>query len=200
MEALTGVAIFFFISCKDNDYVYPSVLTDYVLAQTDAQGNIDSLLDDHGNRYAYSLPQKGLTPDSAYRCMATYEITTQGVNVYALQQVVSPNPIRYKQLKTDPVENVRIWRGGNYVNLVVSVWGKDKTHKFGFNLDSLVNRNSRHILFLTLYHDQNNDYPAFTRNAYLSCPLHKYGFVKGDSIAFTVHFAEGKKHEYQLAY
>ncbi len=200
MEALAGVAILFFYSCKEDDYVYPSILTDYVVAQTDSQGYIDSLKDDHGNRYAYTLQQKGLTPDSAYRCMAKYELTENGVNVYALQQVVSPNPMQYKQLKTDPVETVRIWLSGGYVNLVAGVKGKDKPHKFGFHTEGLIYKNAHYTLNLTLYHDQHNDYPAFTRNAYLSCPLAKYEhrLKKGDSIAFTIHFTGNQKKVYKF--
>lgn len=187
--------LYSFSSCQEETYQYPSVKTDFVSVTTDSEGKVDSLYDDDGNKYALSLEQDKLTKDSLYRCVGTYALDESGIHLYGLQHIVSPNPVKYASLKTDVVTSLRIWRGAGYINMVVKSLGQSKSHKWGLNEDYISVKNGRKQLHFTLYHDMNGDYPAFSRDTYLSFPLRKYTsqMISGDSIFVSVHQKQGKR-------
>lgn len=195
--------LLFLFSCKEDDYQYPAVRTDFVSVTTNAEGKVDSLFDDNGSKYAVSLSQTGLTKDSLYRCVSTYAVNESGVQLYNLQNIVSPDPLIYGILKTDPVTSVRIWRGADYINMVVKTLGQSKAHRWGLHEASFDTQ--KHCLSFTLYHDINGDYPAFSRETYLSFPLRRYKghLVKGNSIFVSVYQTVKDKKTvivYPLAY
>lgn len=187
--------LYSFSSCQEETYQYPSVKTDFVSVTTDSEGKVDSLYDDDGNKYALSLEQDKLTKDSLYRCVGTYALEESGLHLYSLQHIVSPNPVKYTSLKTDVVTSLRIWRGAGYINMVVKSLGQSKSHKWGLNEDYISSKDGRKQLHFTLYHDMNGDYPAFSRDTYLSFPLRKYAsqMISGDSIFVSVHQMQGKR-------
>lgn len=189
VTAISAVLLSFF-SCKDDSYQYPPVKTDFVSVTTNHEGRVDSLFDDNGKKYVLSLAQDDLAKDSLYRCVATYSADGDGLHLYALQNIVSPDPMKYEKMKTDAVSSIRIWRGSSYINVIVKALGQTKSHKWGLNEDGLSRtENGRKRLSFTLYHDMNGDYPAFSRQVYLSFPLRKYAdrLTKGDSIFVSVH-------------
>lgn len=181
--------LLFLFSCKDDDYQYPAVTTDFVSVTTDARGQADSLFDDNGRKYAISVSLNNLAKDSLYRCVSQYAIEGSGIHVYTLKNIVSPDPVRFKTLKTDAVSTMRIWKGADYINIVVRSLGQSKAHRWGLNEDAVLSEpDGTHRLYFTLYHDRNGDYPAFSRETYLSFPLRKYArfLTKGDSIFVSV--------------
>lgn len=184
------IVLLSFFSCKEDDYQYPPVKTDFVSVTTNGEGRVDSLFDDNGERFSLSLSGNNLTKDSLYRCVATYSADENGIRLYALQNIVSPDPVKFEYLKTDPVSTVRVWLGGGYVNMVVKTLGQTKAHRWGLNEDSFTSSDSgRKRLSFTLYHDINGDYPAFSRETYLSFPLRKYTsrLTQGDSLFINIH-------------
>lgn len=187
--------LYSFSSCQEETYHYPSVKTDFVSVTTNSEGEIDSLYDDNGNKYAISLEQNNLAKDSLYRCVSTYSSDESGLHLYGLQHIVSPDPVKYASLKTDVVTSIRIWRGADYINMVVKSLGQSTPHKWGLNEDFITSQNGRKRFHFTLYHDMNGDYPAFSRNTYLSFPLRKYAhqMIAGDSIFVSVHQMSEKK-------
>ena len=86
--------------------------------------------------------------------------------LYNTQLVISPVPLsesKFKEIKTDPVAIQSIWRGGNYLNLILQVKVKDQKHGYHFIENKLENKDGEQTLYLTLYHDRNNDIEGFNR-------------------------------------
>ena len=97
----------------------------------------------------------------------------------------------FKEIKIDPVKIQSIWRAGEYVNIILNVLVKDKSHKYSFIENSLSKIDDSDIkrLTITLYHDNNNDVLAFYRTVYLSIPLWAYKNIlnKGDEIEVNIN-------------
>ena len=109
--------IFLCEGCKEEDYVYPSVVTEFIGAQTNNDGTISQLVADDGT--IYSVLQRdglgGLVADTLYRTISIYEPITQEngkgnvAQLYSCQLVLSVNPLPASDfkgnIKTDPVED-----------------------------------------------------------------------------------------------
>lgn len=190
--------------CQEDDYVYPDVLTEFTEVQTNDEGVLTYLLTDQGDKYQILEREglDGLTPDSIYRTLCVYQITDvekETVQLYSAQKVLSmlPKPASAFSdgIRTDPLDIQSIWLSGKYLNMVLLPMAKDKSHIFHFVENSLTQDNGgRAQLELTLYHDQNGDYEAFTRKTYLSIPLWGYGnkLDTGDRIVLHIQtYKEG---------
>lgn len=188
--------------CQEDDYVYPDVLTEFTEVQTNDEGVLTYLLTDQGDKYQILEREglDGLTPDSIYRTLCVYQITDvekETVQLYSAQKVLSmlPKPASAFSdgIRTDPLDIQSIWLSGKYLNMVLLPMAKDKSHIFHFVENSLTQDNEgRAKLELTLYHDQNGDYEAFTRKTYLSIPLWGYGnkLDTGDRIVLHIQTYE----------
>lgn len=190
--------------CQEDDYVYPDVLTEFTEVQTNDEGVLTYLLTDQGDKYQILEREglDGLTPDSIYRTLCVYQITDvekETVQLYSAQKVLSmlpkPTSAFSDGIRTDPLDIQSIWLSGKYLNMVLLPMAKDKSHIFHFVENSLTQDNEgRAQLELTLYHDQNGDYEAFTRKTYLSIPLWGYGnkLDTGDRIILHIQtYKEG---------
>lgn len=181
---------------KDEDYHYPNAITDFVELDTDRIGKIMFIRTDDGQllRPAQSIKLQDATTDSTYRVRCTYYPEKEGdnhVQLYNVNGVVSPHPVTADQFEegliTDPLKVVSIWKSGEYINCHLGVLTKGAKHTFHFIKEPMKETASgNQILKVTLYHAQGNDPEAFTRDAYLSCPLSKTGLQPGDSILFSV--------------
>lgn len=188
--------------CQEDDYVYPDMLTEFTEVQTNDKGVLTYLLTDQGDKYQILEREglDGLTPDSIYRTLCIYQITDvekETVQLYSAQKVLSmlPKPASAFSdgIRTDPLDIQSIWLSGKYLNMVLLPMAKDKSHIFHFVENSLTQDNEgRAQLELTLYHDQNGDYEAFTRKTYLSIPLWGYGnkLDTGDRIVLHIQTYE----------
>ena len=59
-------------SCKEETYVYPNVITEFIDIRTDESGTITHLMADNGKRYAVQ-PREGLSglhADTIYRTVS----------------------------------------------------------------------------------------------------------------------------------
>lgn len=186
--------------CKEDEYVYPGVVTEFVDARTDATGTLTELITDRGNVLSVQPREglDGLTPDSVYRTVSIYEPLEkpeQEVFLYSSRLIFSMQPLpadRFKQIKTDPVSIRSIWRSGNYINLILLPQVKDKAHAFHFADRGISQENGRRTLTLTLHHDRNGDEEAFASEVYLSVPLwgYKGTLEKGDRIVLQLNTYE----------
>lgn len=194
-------------SCKEDEYVYPSVLTELVDIETDSSGKLSYINTDSGKAYQINERSglEGFTPDSVYRTLSIFEpMGTENNDVsaklYSCQFVISaiPSPEEaFKDgIKTDPLDIDRIWRSGNYVNMILDIMAKDKTHILNFIYNGIEpNEEGANTLTITIYHNQNGDYEAFTKKAYASVPLWPYKdkLSEGDKIKIVINtYKEGE--------
>lgn len=195
-----------FSSCKKDEYVYPSVLTELVDIKTNSSGKLSYIQSDNGDMYQIMERSglEGFTPDSTYRALSIFEPVGNNENgltakVYSCQFVISviPSPADKfdKGIKTDPLDIDRIWSSGNYINMVLDIMAKDKTHVLNFVDNGITNNaDGSRTLDITVYHDQNGDYEAYTKKAYASIPLWPYkgALAEGDRIIVHINtFKEG---------
>lgn len=202
--------IFLCEGCKEEDYVYPSVVTEFIGAQTNNDGTISQLVADDGT--IYSVLQRdglgGLVADTLYRTISIYEPITQEngkgsvAQLYSCQLVLSVNPLPASDfkgnIKTDPVDIQSIWLSGEYLNMILLVQYKELSHLYHFVDEGITSDQSgTQTLNLRLFHDRNNDYEAFTKQVYLSVPLKNYLQLlrKGDKICFNLNtYKEGETY------
>lgn len=202
--------IFLCEGCKKEDYVYPSVVTEFIGAQTNNDGTISQLVADDGT--IYSVLQRdglgGLVADTLYRTISIYEPITQEngkgnvAQLYSCQLVLSVNPLPASDfkgnIKTDPVDIQSIWLSGEYLNMILLVQYKELSHLYHFVDEGITSDQSgTQTLNLRLFHDRNNDNEAFTKQVYLSVPLKNYLQLlrKGDKIRFNLNtYKEGETY------
>lgn len=194
------------VGCKDDEYVYPNVLTEMVDIKTNSSGKLSYIDTDTGKSYLINerIGLEGFTPDSVYRTLSIFEPLDNEngdltATLYSCQFVISIVPTAEEEfkdgIKTDPLDIDRIWRSGKYINMVLDVMGKDKTHILNF-VDKGIkdNEDGSKTLTITIFHNQNGDYEAFTRKVYASIPLWPYEneLSDGDKIEITINtYKEG---------
>lgn len=190
------LCICLFEACKEEEYVYPDVITEFIGAATDENGTLTHLVADNGEEYRIQARSglDGLKKDTLYRTISIYQpLENQTVQLYSSELVLSMIPVSAKQIigdiKTDPVDIERMWLSGKYLNMVLLAKVKEESHSYHF-IDQGIQKEAdgTQTLHLQLYHNRNNDYEAFTRKVYLSVPLWAYdGKLKqGDKIVFHI--------------
>ncbi len=196
-----------FVSCDNDDYVYPSVITEFIDACTDESGTLSSFRTDQGESL-FIQPREGISglrEDTTYRTVSTYQIIdeTPGQNrimLYTCQLIPAMIPQKIENfllgIKTDPVGIQSIWRSGEYLNMILLIKHKDQSHAFHFVDEGItVDADQNKTLNLRLYHNRYNDYEAFTIKYYLSVPLWHYKDIlnEGDKIRFHINtYEEGQ--------
>lgn len=189
-------------ACKKDEYVYPSVVTEFVDAKTDADGTLTQLITDKGEvmDIQYREGLGGLAGDTVYRTVSMFRTLESGeAFIYSAQLILSQLPETadfFKEgIKTDPTDIRSIWQSGNYLNMILTPLVKDQDHTFRFIEYGIEEKDGGKTLRLGLYHDRHGDGEAFTREVYLSVPLWKYkgSLCQGDSIFFHIHtYKEGE--------
>lgn len=194
-----------FVSCstdEEDDYVYPSLLSEFADVATDASGAFTHICTDNGQTLpivnASELVAEGVIPDTIYRVLSRYELVDEGAKLYSLQAIAAPYALPADSfpngIKSDAVAMQSIWRGGNYLNMILLVKAQRGKHIFQFVEDSLtVSSSGKHTLYLRLYHDADGDVQAYTQKACLSVPLHPYSsrLSLGDTIIFSIPTHQG---------
>ena len=188
------------VACSDDhdgDYI-PSYVTDFLVASTDADGKVVSVLLDDGT--TYNVASQGFTSDgkdTLFRCKATYtHEANKDLQLYNLAQVYSQRPYPassfywvvngeiYRDvslLPRDPMKVVSMWRSGGYLNMHLGVMTIDNGyHQYFFCEDSVGH-------FSLLHQRPASDGSAYTKDVYLSMPIPK-GL---DSLTFSVTTYDG---------
>lgn len=208
--------LLFLGACKEDKYVYPNVISTFIDVTTDANGTLQNLITD--KRETLQILNRdgldGLTPDSTYRTVSIYEpkeMNAQGnatALLYSCQLIIAVKPVTVDKLpdgiaKTDPLGIQSVWKSGNYLNLILLPMAKEKSHIFHFIEDGITdNEDGSRTLHLTLYHNQNGDYEAFTRKSYLSVPLWAYEgrLTQGDRVILRINTYEKGFVSYEFTY
>lgn len=193
------LALLLLVACGE-DYEYPSVKLEFLTAHSDTDGTLQSVLTDDGDYLTVLEDGAGVrtSPDTTLRIISNYELLENegktGVKLWAVSSVVSPLPqpasMFQEGVKTDPVELTSMWMGRNYLNMLLGVKAQNGGHLFHFVEDSIAKDEitGSTTVYLTLYHDDVDDVPAYTMRAYLSVPLWQY--ANGiDNQLLTVHFS-----------
>lgn len=197
-----------FVACSDDndDYSYPSAVTELVEATTNAEKNIAFIKRDGGEMF-YPGNQKIIasTADSTYRCICTYEIlndekgkATQNVKIYKLQNIFSSLPVPHDQLKTHdhhPIQVISTWQSERYFNMYLGLLTTGvASHYLAFSQDStVVSSTGNKIMHVSLIHQQpKNDPESYTQKTYLSLPLYTMK-DEADSLIFHVNTYNGEK-------
>lgn len=212
----TFFCLLFLGACKEDEYVYPNVISTFIDVTTDASGTLQDLITDKGETLQILNREglDGLTPDSTYRTVSIYEpkeTDTQGnatALLYSCQLIIAVKPVTANKLpdgiaKTDPLNVQSVWKSGNYLNLILLPMAKEKSHIFHFIEDGITdNEDGSRTLHLTLYHNQNGDYEAFTRKSYLSIPLWAYEgrLAQGDQVILRINTYEKGFVSYEFTY
>ena len=201
-------------ACKEDEYVYPNVITTFINAATDESGTLQKLITDKGESLQILNREglDGLTPDSIYRSVSIYEPKESADEgqatalLYSCQLIIAVKPVTVDKLpeataKTDPLDIQSVWKSGNYINLILLPMAKEKSHIFHFIDEGISNNgDGSRTLHLTLYHNQNGDYEAFTRKSYLSIPLWAYEgqLTQGDKVVLRINTYEKGFVSYEL--
>jgi hypothetical protein len=198
-------------ACSDDeDYTYPSVLTELVEATTNAEKNIAFIKRD-GGETLYPGNQKitASAADSTYRCICTYEMlkdekgkATQNVKLYKLQSIFSKFSVPHDQLKTHdhhPIQVISTWKSERYFNMYFGLLTTGaESHYMAFSQDStVVSALGNKIMHVSLIHQQpKNDPESYTHKTYLSLPLYTMK-DEADSLIFHVNTYNGEK-QYEM--
>mgnify|MGYP000060799575 CR=1 FL=1 len=127
-----------------------AVKQDFLTAFSGTDGRLESVLTDEGERLQIVEGASGLrvSADTAVRIVANYETLAigdgdvAGAKLYALLQTVSPVPLAAAEfeegVKTEPSEIQSIWRGYDYLNIIVKGKNSRAKHLFHFVEDEAV--------------------------------------------------------------
>ncbi len=201
--AIIAAAALALASCNDDDgYVYPSVLLEFATISTGLSGTVEILYTDDGNTFVVNqdLTSSELNPSSSYRVVAYYLPLTMPssgsygtVDIYSLASVYCGTTIPASSVsggfETDPVTVNKIWKRGNFINMELGVPAMDKTHMFRYINEG--RDNSTNTINIKLLHDNDDDYPAYTKTAYLSLQLTEFKQIKADSVAININTDSG---------
>mgnify|MGYP002238297770 FL=1 len=88
-------------ACKEDEYVYPNVITTFIDAATDESGTLQKLITDKGESLQILNREglDGLTPDSIYRSVSIYELKESADEgqatalLYSCQLIIAVKPV-----------------------------------------------------------------------------------------------------------
>ena len=201
---ISHFSFFLFISSCTKDFYdkgegeYSLLRADFVEAHVRGDKRVDYVLTDDGDSLRTNKPftvswlQKG---DTIYRALLYYNLIDGEVDGYNLSQVLTPTikrPDRIKGgMKTDPVHLVSLWKAntGRYLNMRLRIMTGETSDSsavqaFGCVCDTVMSYdNGYRTMQLRLYHDQGGQPEYYSREVYLSIPVHD---VKADTIIMRV--------------
>ena len=203
-------------SCEqaDDNYRYPSIVTDYACIITDATAHADQLLLDNGNSYPINITNELIEanngkaptfkPDTIYRIIGVYELIStresQTAHLYSINSTIShvPTPLlEGEELCQSPVYLQSIWLSGGYLNMVLEIKALNGKHSIGY-VDTTPN--GMHGKEFTFYHKVINDVESYRQKLYGSIPLAPFSeqLQQGDTLRFVVNtYDEGiTRYEY----
>ena len=184
----------FLFSCNEDDGApYPSVRLEFLTAESGADGRLQTVVTDKGERLGVAEDRTGaeLLPNSSSRVVSNYEVLSsvggrKEIRIYALANTVSPVPLPAGEfrngLKFDPVDMLSIWMGRDYLNMTLSIRAQNARHTFHFI--------------------HGGDVEAYAKRAYVSVPLRQYTSDIGESVIiyFSFHTYDGEVQTYQFEY
>lgn len=207
-------AVLFLFACNDNNEdVYPRIRAEYFDVNVDIDTIVTHITLDNGKSYPLNEGHtiKSQVNDTTIRCYGYIEIAEDSSfatihSVYQAHCYPPSAPGTYKPniFYKNPVDVVSVYKVHNYINAIVKtkISGRYE-HAFDFIKDSITinpedNSKTIHITFFHWKPEQ--EYEAFSQNAYLSIPLSLEYYKpeeQFDSIQFYVVTYNGiKKYKF----
>lgn len=201
--------------CGEDDYYYPSVKLDFLTAASDKSGCLTRVTTDEGEEFPILEVTSAYvtSPDTLVRILCNYEAIDgvngkNGVRLYSPYNVVAPIPqsedFFEEGIRTAPVEVQAIWKGLDYLNVILQIKAQNARHSFHFIEQKVLTDAASGVreIHLLLYHDDGQDVQAYTQRAYLSVPLLHYweDDVHQLRVHFSVKDAYGKQKTYSFDY
>ncbi len=186
------VALLAMFSCSDDDYGhYPAILTEMVELRCNDQGLVYEMCTDNDSVYTVKQTITGVA-NTGFRCMVQY--TTDGTTATLYNSVTQVRVLRDSTEAVtaglDAISPRSMWISVNrrYLNMSFTVQGSNDVHTYGYRRDSVVTSpQGKGILYLSLYHDRNNDPECYSLTQYASIQLSQVdGLQQGDSIYMDV--------------
>lgn len=201
MKTLRALSLIFslallaaFAACDDDDYVYPSLVTEFADIYTNADSTHTFIENDYGDIYVTRTTLSGLDPRYFYRGVCGYEITDETVETYPVVILYTLESVNllYETTDTaggiDPTGVTSVWRAGNYINFHLTPKTQGGDHLWDYRTDSVTldggNGCAKH--YLSLYHDQCDDPCSYSAVVYASLYLPSSDIAEGDSVIFTI--------------
>lgn len=190
------------LSCSQTDEQtsYPSFITEFAELYADNNGNLYRMRPDYKPAYYIDSPLTGYYPNTEYRAACTYTFSSPDsttVHIYGLERViVLQDSTRSVHAGNDPLQVVSIWDGGNFINFHLSVKTQNGTQYLAYRMDSVrIAANQKRTVYVSLYHNQNNDPLSYSQKLYASLPKSNLNAViqQGDSICILIHTFEGTR-------
>ena len=216
--AHTITLIGLFCSCEqtNEEYRYPSVLTNFVCFITNSSGQIVQMRLDDNCTYPVNVTDEYLeannrepiyNPDTLYRAISVYELTTAMhetvANIYSIGHVASGIPITLPEDKTlyqAPVYLQSIWTSGGYLNFVLEIKALDGSkHSIAYIDTTPEGMNGKEFTF---FHHVGNDVESYRQKFYGSIPLIPFSenLQQGDTLRFVVntHDKGQQQHSFEI--
>lgn len=199
-----GFFIFFTLltACQkeENQYVYPSIITEFAELQSDHEGKGIRFTTDSQKIYAISSPVKELQADAVYRVVCGYEPTGEYSDTLPLAKVYRLSAVEILSHKdtedtagTDPTGVTAVWRSSYYINMQLTPKTQGGKQEWGYRTDSVTQTSYGRTIHLSLFHNQADDPYAYSTTVYASLPLPVLAPQKGDSLTFTIQTFDGSK-------
>ncbi|MBQ8711007.1 MAG: NigD-like N-terminal domain-containing protein [Bacteroidaceae bacterium] len=182
-DILCAMFVLFVAACShDDDNNFPPIVTDLLVASTDANGQVVSVRLDDGTTYHVAAQQVNLGKrDTTLRCMATYTHEgNQGLKLQSIQPIFSDrsypvssfymvvNGVVYHDaslLPRSPMKVISMWKSGGYLNLHLGLMTTGEgAHQYGFCEDSVGH-------YSLLHQRPMGDQASYTEHVYMSMPL-----------------------------
>lgn len=177
----------------DDDYTYPSLITEFADIYTNNDTTLTFIENDEGDTYVTRTPLQGLDPRYFYRAVCGYEITDDKLDTLPIVILYTLESVKLLHedtlsMPTDPTNVTSVWRAGNYINLQLTPKTQGGTQTWNYRTDSIITDNKNHQArhHITLVHDQNDDPLSYSTTVYASLYLPTSEINPNDSIILTI--------------
>ncbi len=179
------VALLLLSACdKGSDYIYPSVILDFLNATTNSKGAVDTIATDNNLIYKVdaNYSKVTLTANTTQRVIAYYSVNKQATgdsvgsaNIHSMAKIISSVPrVGNYVWSKDPVTIQSVWKSGHWINLTLGIKMLKGNHYMAFIQGDNEIINSQRVITVEVSHDKNGDTESFTNIVYMSIPLSQY--------------------------
>ena len=191
-RGLSLLLILLVASCSGDNAsdIYPSIVTEFAMIQTDASGAMTQLTTDDGRSFVITNPQSGFAPNARFRVVCGYVVDGQSVTLHHATGAYLLRDSTAVTHEPDPVKVTSVWQSGRFVNMQLAPLTQGGIQYWGFRTEGVSSR-THHI---RLHHRQNADPLSYTQTIYASISVDSLKSVtSGDSIALHVSTFQGEQ-------
>ena len=186
---LLAAAMLSLTSCKDDRDPIETMYSGFMTGYTNSKGYLYKLKDDYGRQFTVKSGDEGNhRPDTLYRLVTSLAVDDNDnadllQAVHALSYVAPHDSTIHDSLKVrDTLSLNTYYIGGGYLNLTlgVKVQTEGTKHALRYTCSYQAGKPLFHI-----YHNAYGDGQVYTKNAFVSIPLKKYGLNKNDTVLIS---------------